>query len=174
MKLRRDNYKQVLNHIIKEEITKQLQLKEIFDSKPFKTQFELISSEFGIECKQFKDIQNNIIKVIFHKMRRECYEIDFTVNGSSFENENVSYSLKEYTSLISTIFKCIEQFLKEYNPLGIVFDGSDSSKKIDIGKEGQKNTIYKYALQSIDIPPNYSLLTNENSGAQILKKQIQK
>ena len=170
MKLRKYNYKQTLKQIIKEEIHKFPFLKEIFDSSPFKTEFEFINSEGDIRCKSFQDNQQNSIQVIFHKMRRECYEVDFMVNGSSYENKNIDYSIKEYSSLISTVFKCIEQFIEEYSPGGVYIEGEDSITKKDIGKEGQKNAIYKYALKNINIPLNYVLLTNENGGVQILKK----
>ena len=170
MKLRNHNYKNSLRQTIKEEIQKQLFLQEIFDSSPFKTEFTFFDSEYEIKCGVFKDNQENDIQVIFHKMRGENYEIDFTVNGSSYENSNIEYSIKEYTSLISTIFKCIEQFIAEYSPQGMKIEGEDSFTKQEKGKQGQKNAIYKYALQNINIPPNYVLLTNESGGVQILKK----
>ena len=68
------------------------------------------------------------------------------------------------------MFKCIEQFIKEYFPKGLYIEGEDSFTKENIGKKGQKNAIYKYALKGIDIPLNYTLLTNESGGVQILKK----
>jgi hypothetical protein len=170
MKLRNHNYKQVLRQIIKEEILKHSYLQEIFDSSPFKTQFNFQDDGYEIKSEYFKDSQENDIQVIFHKMSRENYEIDFTVNGSSYENLDINYSLKEYTSLISTVFKCIEQFINGYFPEGLYIEGEDSFTKKDIGKKGQKNSIYKYALENINIPPNYVLLTNESGGVQILKK----
>jgi hypothetical protein len=170
MKLKNYNYKQVLREIIIEEISKYSHLQEIFDSQPFKTQFEFIDLDNSIRCKSFNDPQTNSIQVIFHKMRRECYEVDFMVNGNSYENLDIDYSLSEYTSLISTIFKCIEQFISEFSPAGLDVGGLESNKKIEAGRKGQKNAIYKYALQSIDIPSNYSLLTNADGGVQILKK----
>jgi hypothetical protein len=170
VKLRNHNYKNSLRQTVKEEIQKQLFLQEIFDSSPFKTEFVFFDSEYGIKSESFKDNQGNNIQVIFHKLSSGFYEIDFTVNGNSYENSNIVYSLKEYTSLISTVFKCIEQFINEYSPKGLHIEGEDSLTKQDIGKKGQKNTIYKYALQNIDVPPNYVLLTNESGGVQILKK----
>ena len=170
MKLRNHNYKDSLRQTIKEEIQKQLFLQEIFDSSPFKTEFTFFDSGHEIKCESFKDNQGNNIQIIFHKLNSEFYEIDFTVNGSSYENTDINYSIKEYTSLISTVFKCIEQFINEYSPKGLHIEGEDSLTKQDIGKKGQKNTIYKYALQNIDVPPNYVLLTNESGGVQILKK----
>jgi hypothetical protein len=86
------------------------------------------------------------------------------------KNLDITYSIKEYSSLILTVFKCIEQFINEYSPEGLYIEGEDSFTKQDIGKKGQKNAIYKYALQNVDIPPNYILLTNESGGVQILKK----
>lgn len=170
MKLRSYNYKQVLKQIIKEEILKCSHLQEIFDSSPFKTQFDFQDDGYKVKSEYFKDNQENNIQVIFHKMRGENYEIDFTVNGSSYENLDIIYSIKEYSSLISTVFKCIEQFINEYSPEGLYIEGEDSITKKDIGKKGQKNSIYKYALENINIPPNYVLLTNESGGVQILKK----
>ena len=170
MKLRNHNYKDSLRQIIKEEIQNQLFLQEIFDSLPFKTEFTFFDSGYEIKCESFKDNQGNNIQVIFHKLSMGFYEIDFSVNGSSYENSDIDYSLKEYTSLISTVFKCIEQFIEGYSPQALKIEGEDSFTKQDIGKKGQKNSIYKYALQNIDVPPNYVLLTNESGGVQILKK----
>ncbi len=170
MKLRNHNYRDSLRQTIKEEIQKQLFLQEIFDSSPFKTKFKFIGNGYEIKCETFKDNQNNTIQIIFHKMGENLFEVDFTVNGNSYENSDITYSLKDYTSLISTVFKCIEQFIKEYSPKGLHIEGEDSLTKQDIGKKGQKNTIYKYALQNVDIPPNYILLTNESGGVQIIKK----
>jgi hypothetical protein len=170
MKLRSHNYKNSLKQIIKEEIQKQLSLQEIFDSSPFKTEFVFFDSGYEIQSESFKDNQENNIQVIFHKLNSGFYEVDFTVNGSSYENTDINYSIKEYTSLISTVFKCIEQFINEYSPKGLYIEGEDSFTKENIGKKGQKNAIYKYALKGIDIPLNYTLLTNESGGVQILKK----
>ncbi len=170
MKLRNYNYKQVLRQIIKEEILKYSHLQEIFDSLPFKTQFNFQNTGYEFKSEYFKDGQGNNIQVIFHKMNKENYEIDFTVNGNSYENLDIIYSIKEYSSLILTVFKCVEQFINEYSPEGLYIEGEDSFTKKDIGKKGQKNSIYKYALENINIPPNYVLLTNESGGVQILKK----
>ena len=170
MKLRKYNYKQTLKQIIKEEIQKFPFLQEIFDSSPFKIEFEFINSDGDIRCKSFQDNQQNSIQVIFHKMRRECYEVDFTVNGRSLSNENINYSIKEYTSLISTVFKCIEQFIKDFSPQALNIEGDDSFFKQEKGKMGQKNAIYKYALKGLSLPLNYTILTNEDGTSQILKK----
>lgn len=170
MKLRNYNYRGILKQIIKEEVLKHPNLQEIFDSSPFHSNFKFLKSEYGVKSEDFKDGQENRIQVIFHKMNMENYEVDFTVNGSSYENLDIKYSIKDYSSLIQTVFKCIEQFIEEYDPEGLKIEGEDSFTKIDIGKKGQKNSIYKYALKNINIPPNYVLLTNESGGIQILKK----
>jgi hypothetical protein len=170
MKLRNYNYKNSLRQTVKEEIQKQLFLQEIFDSSPFKIKFTFFDSGYEIKCEIFKDNQGNNIQVIFHKLSSGFYEIDFTVNGSSGENPDIDYSLKEYTSLVLTVFKCVEQFIKEYSPQALKIEGEDSFIKQEKGKKGQKNVIYKYALQNIYIPSNYVLLTDENGGVEILKK----
>jgi hypothetical protein len=170
MKLRNHNYKQILKKIIKEEIIKYPHLKEIFDSSPFKTQFNFSDNGGGFESEIFKDKQGNLIQILFHKLKQKNYEVDFTVNGSSYENLDIQYSIKEYSSLISTIFKGIEQFINDFNPEGVYIEGEDSFTKRDIGKKGQKNSIYKYALKKINLPSSYTLLTNESGGVQILKK----
>jgi hypothetical protein len=170
MKLRNHNYKDSLRQTIKEEIQNQLFLQEIFDSSPFKTEFIFFDYGYEIKCETFKDNQGNNIQVIFHKLSSGFFEIDFIVNGNSYENSDIDYSLKEYTSLISTVFKCIEQFIEEYSPQGVKIEGEDSFTKQEKGKKGQKNTIYKYALQNIDVPPNYVFLTDESGGVEILKK----
>jgi len=170
MKLRNHNYKNSLKQTIKEEIQNQFFLQEIFDSSPFKTEFTFFNSGYEIKCGVFKDNQGNNIQVIFYRLNDGFYEIDFTVNGSCYENTDIGSSIKEYTSLISTIFKCIEQFINEYSPQGVKIEGGDSFTKQGKGKQGQKNAIYKYALQDIDVPPNYILLTDESGGVEILKK----
>lgn len=165
MKLRNINYKQILREIIFEEILKHPTLNEIFDSPPFKTEFIFNDNK----CKAFTDGKGNMIQVIFHKMVNDYYEVDFTVNGNSYENTDVDYSFKDYTSLISTVFKCMEQFIKEFSPQGLYIEGEDSFTKQDKGKKGQKNIIYKYALKQITLPTDYKMLTNEYGGVQILK-----
>ena len=165
MKLRNINYKQILREIIYEEILKHPTLNEIFDSPPFKTEFIFNDNK----CKAFTDGKGNVIQVIFHKMVNGYYEVDFTVNGNSYENTDVNYSFKDYTSLISTVFKCMEQFIKEFSPQGLYIEGEDSFTKQDKGKKGQKNIIYKYALKQITLPTDYKMLTNEYGGVQILK-----
>jgi len=170
MKLRSYNYKNSLRQIIREEIQKQPYLQEIFDSSPFKTEFIFVEENDRIKCEPFQDNQQNSIQVIFHKMRRECYEVDFMVNGRSLSNENINYSIKEYTSLISTVFKCVEQFIKEISPQALNIEGEDSFFKQEKGKKGQKNAIYKYALKGLSLPSNYTILTNEDGTSQILKK----
>ena len=170
MKLKKYNYKNILRVIIREEIEKHYQLKEIFDSPPFKTDFHFTDSGYGIKCDPFEDNQGNKIQVIFHKMRKECYEVDFTVNGSSMENLDINYPLIEYTPLIATVFKCVEQFIKEYSPQALNIEGEDSFSKQEKGKEGQKNLIYKYALKNTEIPSDYVMLTNDDGGVQFIKK----
>jgi len=89
-------------------------LDEIFDSEPFKNQFEL-SGELGkdVIVNEFKDLKGNIIDIYFNCINTKSYlyELDFMVNKSSFDNPNLEYSVKDYTQLLSTIAEATSQFL---------------------------------------------------------------
>ena len=131
------------------------ELTEIFDSSPFKTDFKFNEDLDSIYTDTFLDPQGNKIKIYFHKYNNQVYLLDFTVNGHSGKSPGINYSLKQYTVLLSTIGKSINQFIKEYKPKAIKIEGEDSSEKINKGKEGQKINIYDYFISTIDITPDY-------------------
>jgi len=148
-------YKKRIKRIISEILEQNIDLKEIFDSPPFKTNFEFKEDQDYIYVSDFLDPQQNKIKIYFHKYNNQVYLLDFTINGYSGKAPNINYSLKQYATLLSTIGKAIDQFIKEYNPKAIKIEGEDSTEKINRGKEGQKINIYDYFINTIDVTPDY-------------------
>ena len=116
-------------------------LTEIFDSQPLKTSFEFNDYGDNISTEDFDDDQENRIRVIFHKMKHGYYELDFTVNYSSFTNTDLEYSIKEYSVLLNTVAQAVNQFLNEYKPFGLKMSGTENEAKIfkNIKFIGQKN-----------------------------------
>lgn len=148
-------YKKKIKRIIREILDQNPELTEIFDSLPFKTDFKFNDDIDNIYTDTFLDPQENKIKIYFHKYNNQVYLLDFTVNGHSGKAPGINYSLKQYTALLSTIGKSINQFIREYKPKAIKIEGEDSSEKINRGKEGQKINIYDYFINTIDITPDY-------------------
>jgi predicted PolB exonuclease-like 3'-5' exonuclease len=134
-------------------------LYEIFDSTPLQTIFTIILSEEGYSTENFKDEEDNLIRVIFHNIGNEMYELDFTVNGSSFSNPELKYTTKQYSKLLHTVAKAVSQFLHQINPKGLQIDGADSFSKILKRKEadGQKNFIYDYFILKIENDEDYKI-----------------
>jgi hypothetical protein len=172
MKLNNRNFKSIIKNLILEHIKEKPYLNEIFDSKPFKTEFEFKDDPDYYYTPSFSDPYGNLIKVYFYKLRNNCFEIDFTVNGSSYSNSNVDYSIKDYSILLYTVYSCISQFLNDYSPQCVNIEGVDTPEKEDKGKKGQKNNIYKYASMFLELPDNYKLVTkNEESGDFFISKK---
>ena len=165
-------YKRRIKRIIKEILDKNLDLIEIFDSHPFKTNFKFEENNDHIYVNTFLDPQNNKIKIYFHKDNHQTYLLDFTVNGQSGKAEGINYSLKQYTILLSTIGKAISQFLIEYKPNALKIEGEDSFEKINNGKKGQKINIYDSFINTIDDNPNYLVGDRKPDGSfSLIKKQ---
>jgi hypothetical protein len=143
-------------------------IKELFDSPPLETSFTLID-EIGLVSTSFLDGGGNKIKVYFYKDLKDLYTVDFMVNGSSYSS-NLDYSIKEYSSLIHTIYLTINQFLEEYSPEALDIGGADSFQKIEKGKKGQKSQIYKFASNYFKPNPNYRVLEKTNGDLNIIKK----
>lgn len=158
----RDHIKYVVKEILKENLT------EIFETPPLKTNFNFIKEEGLIYIPEFKDSKGNNIKIYFWEYPNNSYMVDFTLNGSSFGNEDIEYTLKEYTSLIRTIYESINQFLEKYQPYALEIGGADSIKNIK--KIGQKGRIYKYATKFLNPNPSYRVLFKNNGDLNLIKK----
>ena len=128
-----NHIKFTIKEIIKENLT------EIFETPPFKSTFNFVEEEGLVYVPEFEDPQGNTIKIFFWEQPQDAYVVDFTLNGSSFGNKNIEYSLKEYTSLIRTIYEAVNSFLDKHQPYALEIGGADSFKKIR--KMGQKNSI---------------------------------
>jgi hypothetical protein len=141
-------------------ILKEITLQEIFDSKPFKTSFNIKPGfEATYQTEVFKDPQGNNIEIFFVESGEDVYEVDFQVNGNSFKAANVNYSLKDYTSLLSTIAAGVSQFLYKYQPYGVIFRGADDFTSVskNPNKRGQKDRIYDFFITQLGDNENYKL-----------------
>jgi len=147
-------------------------LTEIFDSQPLKTSFEFNDYGDNISTEDFDDNQENRIRVIFHKMKHGYYELDFTVNYSSFTNTDLEYSIKEYSVLLNTVAQAVNQFLNEYKPFGLKMSGTENEAKIfkNIKFIGQKNRLYNYFISKLDDREDYMVERTPNGEINITKK----
>jgi hypothetical protein len=157
---------QALKRIIKEVIY------EVFDSSPLQTTFTITPSEDGYSTENFEDEEGNLIRVIFHDIGNEMYELDFTVNGNSFVNPDINYNVKQYSKLLHTVAKATSQFLQQIEPKGLQIDGADSFTKILKRKEadGQKNFIYDYFISKIDNDHDYKIDRLQRGNFNLIKK----
>jgi hypothetical protein len=161
----------VQKHRIKRLINEVLGLNELFETPPFKTSFDFVEDGGSIESRPFNDPKNNIVKVYFHNLGNDSFEVDFTLNGSSYSNSNITYPIPEYTTLVKTVYACINQFLVDYTPNAIKVEGADTFEKIAKGKKGQKNSIYRYSIDFLDPNNNYYINTNyDNGDFELIKK----
>tara|TARA_R110000868_G_scaffold20617_1_gene87028 strand:- start:188 stop:700 length:513 start_codon:yes stop_codon:yes gene_type:complete len=165
-----DIYKRKIKRIIKEVLNKNLDLVEIFDSPPLKTDFKFEEDPEEIFTK-FEDLKNNKIKTIFHKMNNNVYMLDFTMNGTSYKDSKVDYSLKDYTTLLATVAKATSQFIDKYEPNALRIDGADSFEKEFKGKKGQKINIYDYFINNMKYKVNYSIQYKANGNFDLIKNK---
>ena len=156
-----DHIKYVVREILKENLT------EIFETPPFKTNFNFKEEEGLLYVPDFKDPKGNNIKIYFWEYPNTSYMVDFTLNGNSFGNEDIEYTLKEYTSLIRTIYEAITSFLEKYQPRALDIGGADSFDSIR--KEGQKSAIYKYSTKFLKPHPQYRVLFKDNGDLNLIK-----
>ena len=148
-------------------------LDEIFDSEPFKNNFNFKDEENGdVKVESFKDPLSNKINIVFYNIKNNLYELDFGVNGNSFSNFNLEYSLKDYSLLLSTIAQAVSQFLERYKPKGLKIEGEDSFEKIikNPDKDGQKNSIYKFFISQIEDKGDYMVDKSIPKGIALMRK----
>jgi hypothetical protein len=141
-------------------LLKEVALDEIFDSKPFKTSFNIGPGfEAHYEVESFKDPQGNTIDIYFIESGDDTYELDFQLNGNSFKASDVEYTLKDYTSLLATIALAVTHFLEKYEPYGVVFRGADDFESVskNPNKRGQKDRIYDFFITQLGDNENYKL-----------------
>ena len=149
-----DTVKKVLLTSLLKEIT----LQEIFNSNPFRTSFDIHpGTEATYETESFKDLQGNLVDIHFLESGKNSFELDFQVNKNSFKAANVTYTLKDYAALLSTVAAAVTQFLREHKPYGITFKGVDDfeSVKSKPNKQGQKDRIYNYFITQLGNNPDY-------------------
>ena len=150
-------------------------LDEIFDSEPFKNQFEF-SGELGkdVIVNEFKDLTGNIIDIYFNCINTKSYlyELDFMVNKSSFDNPNLEYSVKDYTQLLSTIAEATSQFLGLYSPIGLLIKGNNILRKIDKNPstKDQKDRIYSFFMSQIEDKGKYMVDKSNPEGIALMRK----
>ena len=141
-------------------ILKEITLSELFDSRPFKTSFNISPGfEAAYETESFKDLQGNTVDIFFLESGEDTYEVDFQINGNSFKASEVEYSLGDYASLLATVAAAVTQFLDKYEPYGVVFRGADDFASVskNPNKKGQKDRIYNYFITQLRDNENYKL-----------------
>ena len=158
--------RQALERLVKEAVN------EIFDSAPFRTSFGIKKSEEGYSTEPFEDPAGNTIKVIFHSVSPEYYELDFTFNGSSFGKLETKYSLKQYSELLNTVAAATSQFLDEVSPKGIKFEGVESFEKIYLrpDKQGQKSRIYDQFITQLKKDDSYAIDRQKDGMFNLIRK----
>jgi hypothetical protein len=170
MSFTQPNLKMQLTKILLEE-----DLKELFDSQPFKTSFKIepgYTAEY--ETQPFQDEQGNQIVVGFISDGPGVFEIDFQINGNSFKDINVNYTITEYSKLLATVAQAVSQFIEEYKPYGILLTGVDDFSKIQKkpSTEGQKDRVYDYFISKMKEHPNYKVGRYPNGiGLQRMNKK---
>ena len=158
--------KQALERLVKEAVN------EIFDSAPFRTSFSIKKSEEGYSTDSFEDPAGNTIRVIFHSVSPEYYELDFTFNGNSFGKLETRYSLKQYSELLNTVAAATSQFLDEVKPKGLKFEGVEAFEKIYLGpeKEGQKNRVYDQFITQLKKDGSYAIDRQRDGMFNLIRK----
>ena len=148
-----NSYRIYLKRVLEETIS------EIFDSQPIMSSFNFTGDGDDIVTNKFKDHKGNSIQILLHKIKEDKYELDFTVNGNSFDNLNVEYTVKDYSILLNTVAKAVSQFLVEYNPKTVFMDGYDSERKklTKSDSDGQKNRLYNYFVSQLEPNDNYGV-----------------
>jgi hypothetical protein len=148
-----NSYRIYLKRVLKETIS------EIFDSQPIMSSFNFTKEGDDITTDKFKDYKGNNVQILFYKIKENIYELDFTVNGNSFNNDDINYTVKDYSILLNTVAKAVSQFLTAYNPQIVFMDGYDSERK-KITKpyaDGQKNRLYNYFISQLEPNDNYKV-----------------
>jgi len=148
-------------------------LGEIFDSEPFRSNFNFnLNNHKDIVVAPFQDSQDNKIRIIYYNEGNGLYEIDFMVNNTSFKDYEVSYTLKNYTKLLSTVASATSQFLDKYEPKGLKMQGSDDYRKIQNKEkaQGQKTRIYDYFISQIEDKGKYMVDKSIPGGIALMRK----
>lgn len=148
-------------------------LDEIFDSEPFKNNFNFgLNNYKDVVITPFQDPQDNEIKIIFYNEGNGLYEIDFMVNNTSFKDLDVNYTLKDYTKLLSTVASATSQFLDKYEPKGLKIKGADDYRKIQNKEkaQGQKTRIYDYFISQIEDKGKYMVDKSSPEGIALMRK----
>lgn len=134
--------------------------------KPLHIKFEYNEMTTGYDS-TFDDNYGNNIKVMFHLVEKKCrgYEIEFSVNGTSF-GDNIKVSLQQFFIIISTIIECINKFIIKFDPLKLYIDAADKKERY-----GQKSKIWReYILQNIH-DSGFAVCPNEKD-VIVLQKNI--
>lgn len=147
---------------------------EIFDSAPFKTNFTFQPSEYAtIEIPRFKDPLGNTIKIYFTSdYEGELYEVEFSVNGNSYKSTDATYSVADYSKLLATVARAISEFIEEYEPQGVMINGTDIFQKVQNNPKsiGQKDRLYLYFISQIDDKGKYMIDKSNPDGIALMRK----
>lgn len=145
---------------------------ELFDSKPLKNLFTFKDSEEEISTEIFEDSKGKKIRILFYKLKQNIYELDFTVNNSSFENPDLNYTVREYSTLLKTVSAAVDQFLVEYRPSGVLLQGVDSNLKVlkNVQFKGQKDRLYGYFISQLQDNDDYFVDRQKDGSTHLVRK----
>lgn len=147
---------------------------EIFDSAPFKTNFTFEPSEYAtLETPRFKDPLGNTIKIYFTSdYEGELYEVEFSVNGNSYKSTDATYTVADYSKLLATVAKAISEFIEQYEPQGVMINGTDIFQKVQNNAKsiGQKDRLYLYFISQIDDKGKYMIDKSNPDGIALMRK----
>lgn len=155
-----NNYKQNLNE-------QEQKLQEIGQLvQPYTIMFDW-SEQGNIIKTQFKDEQDNLIEILFHRFKQNSnsFEAEFMINKQSIEAFKTS--TKHFFKIISTVVYATNNFIEKFEPSQIFIEGSDK-----LGKEGQKNKIWLQYFKVNIKGNNYSLGTIGDTGFSLQKRSL--
>lgn len=148
-------------------------VKELFDSPPFKTQFNFQPSNYAtVETQPFEDPLGNEIKVYFTETGEDLFEVEFDVEGDSFQIPQSGYTVKDYSRLLNTVAQAISRFLEKYDPQGVLIKGTDIYTKLLKNPKalGQKDRLYLYFISQIEDGGKYMVDKSSPEGIALMKK----
>lgn len=148
-------------------------IEEVFTSQPFRTVFHF-SGKLGedVAVSDFKDPNGNNIDIYFYHDGNSIYSLDFSVNGDSYRAKDNNYSVRDYTTLLSTVAEATSQFLQKFHPLGLQIKGTNVVSKLISrpSTEGQKDRIYNFFVAQIEDKGNYMVDKSVKDGIALMRK----
>jgi hypothetical protein len=148
-------------------------VQELFDSPPLAVDFKFKPSRYAdIESNEFRDEKGNRVEIFFTEVGDSLYEIEFSVEGNSFQAHNNEYTIKDYSKLLATIAQGVSKFIEQYQPQGILVKGTDIFNKVlkNPNMVGQKDRLYSYFIAQIEDTGEYMIDRSRPPYIALMKK----